>query len=376
MLAGGQPPARDPVGVCWHAFASYLVGDATGYVGVRVVPAGAFVKLQSGGGARVVRRAPWMPEVACTLDDVVEQASEDIAEALKAALEFPAKRAVVGLTGGKDSRLLLAVALANGLAHEFEYETVGPPKLADVQVASEIAELFGLRHEVKFLGLASRDPYEQQIRRFCSATAGMVSIWDLSPVGAISEELRVVGLCGEPLRTMRPLRSPIVSTEALLGLFPAKSFNRVGLVRPEVATQLHQELLGCVLDDPSGHADPLDEMDAFYIRNRLRYLRVGPRDEVNGLHRLSPLYSIRGIRGAFGLGGLHRQSEVLHFEIVRRGVAGASESPARGAGLETSAPREARASSERTEPGGVATGVGPRHVEACSARGPYARCGL
>jgi hypothetical protein len=81
---------------------------------------------------------------------------------------------------------------------------------------------------------------------------------------------------------------------------------------------LNQRAIDELLNDPSGRAQPLDLLDAYYFRNRLRFSRMGPQEELMGQRRLVPLYSIDAVRAAFALGGEARQREVLHFEIMRR----------------------------------------------------------
>jgi hypothetical protein len=322
VLAGStRPPTPDALAMCWLAYTTYRVGDTTGFEGVRVVPSGAVVEIQPHRGMRITRSAPWTPDPRSrelSTDDLVELVRADVAASLRAILEIPVDRHVIGLTGGKDSRLILAVALWAGLAHDFDYETIGPPDLADVRVASDLAALFGLRHTVRFLGLGSERPYADRIRDFVAATGGMLNIWDLSEPSEARDEVRVVGLCGEALRAFRQITRPVRSPDALLEIFRPQIFGRLQLLRPEVAQRLHRTLLDVLLDDPSGRAEPLDLVDAFFMRNRVRFSRSGPREELPGQLRVMPLYSIRALRAAFALGGSARQSELLHREITRR----------------------------------------------------------
>jgi hypothetical protein len=251
-------------------------------------------------------------------DDLAENVRADIAEGLRAALEFPVDRHIIQLTGGKDSRLILAVALWAGLAHEFEYETVGPPGMEDVNVASDLATLLRLRHEVRFVGLGSQRPFADRIHDFVRATGGMLNVWDLADPQVDPNEMRVVGICGEMLRTYRHLMRAVRSPDDLLALFRAQDFGRLGLVYPDVARRLHRTLLDVLFDDPSRRAEPLDLLDAFYFKNRVRFSRTGPREELPSQLRMMPLYSIRSLRVAFALGGKARQLELLHYEVIRR----------------------------------------------------------
>jgi hypothetical protein len=322
LVGEGQQPPRDAISACWLAFSTYRIGDATGYEGVRVVGPGATIEIRRAPpGVFTDRGVPWTPDEKLqgrSRDELVELAREDIAETLRATLDFPVDRHVVRLTGGKDSRLLLAVALWAGLAHHFHFETIGPPTLADVRVASELAQKHGLRHEVRFLGLASSRPYADRVRDFVTTTAGMLNLWDLSDLNTPPNELCVVGLCGEMLRTFRRVQTAVSSPDDLARLFGPQHLGRLGLLCPAVAQQFHEMTLGAILDDPSSRSEPLDLLDAFYIRNRLRFTRMGPQEEVAGQRRIVPLYSIDALRAAFALGGAARQAEVLHFEIMRR----------------------------------------------------------
>jgi hypothetical protein len=321
LNADGRAPVRDALGSCWLAYTTYRIGDSTGFEGVRVLPAGGIAEIRPRRGLRVTSSAPWMPDPhmrESTPDDIVELVRADITASLRAILELPAERHVVGLTGGKDSRLILAVALGAGLAHDFEYETIGPPDLADVRVASELAAQFGLRHTVRFLGLGSDRPYGERIRDFVAVTGGMLNIWDLSDPSAVEDEVRVVGLCGEALRVFRRISKGMRSRDDLVERFSPRDFGRLQLVRRQGAGQLHRMLLDALLDDPSGRSEPSDLFDAFYMRNRVRFSRTGPREELPGQLRVMPLYSICALRAAFALGTAARQSELLHREITFR----------------------------------------------------------
>jgi hypothetical protein len=85
-----------------------------------------------------------------------------------------------------------------------------------------------------------------------------------------------------------------------------------------------------------------DLLDAYYFRNRLRFSRMGPQEELAGQRRIVPLYSIHALRVAFALGGGARQSELLHFEIMRRCSEQLVAHPFAGAGWDPALPAKAR----------------------------------
>ena len=149
---------------------------------------------------------------------------------------------------------------AVGLAGEMDYETIGPPDLADVQIATELAEMFELRHVVRFLDMRVAEPFGDRFRRFVHLTAGMVNGWDLQG-SVLTDDLRLTGICGELLRSCQKLPE---SARAQGGLWNAlgPALGRLGLVRPEVAERLRMELRNHLEREPSPEADPLDRAQA------------------------------------------------------------------------------------------------------------------
>jgi hypothetical protein len=322
VLAGADgTPARDVRSTCWLAFTTYRIGTPTGFEGVRILPPGATATIDARGVLAVDVCAPWMPDDRFRdrgRDELIELARDEIADGLRAVLDLPVERHVLRLTGGKDSRLMLAVALWAGLAKDFHYETVGPPSLPDVLVATELATALGLDHDVKFLELAPTRPYPDRVRDFVQATAGMLNIWDLSEPNTPSNEVCVVGLFGEALRTFRHAKAPVTCVDDLVTYVRDRRLAGRQLLHSDMADDLTAAAIDELLGNSSDHSDPLDLLDAFEFRNRLRFTRMGPQEERVGHRRIVPLYSIDALRVAFTLGGRAREREVLHFEITRR----------------------------------------------------------
>lgn len=139
--AMSKPPDRDVVNACWFSYTGYHVGPATGYCGVRVVAPGSVLTLHRGRASWVHRPALTEPvdEGAEPVVALADRVLADVAYSLHSVLDQGGPEPVIRLTGGKDSRLVLAAALHVGIAHEFRYETIGWPGLADADIASELA---------------------------------------------------------------------------------------------------------------------------------------------------------------------------------------------------------------------------------------------
>lgn len=314
----GSTPVRDAEAACWLASTGYHVGYASGFRDVRVAAPGARLHLLGGrpswDGRSFLADQP--AGAGEGVDVLAERVIDDVAGSLRAVLQQERGEPVIRLTGGKDSRLILAVALRAGIAHEFRYETVGFPGLADADVASELAERLGLRHGLSFIGLRPTEPYADRVRRFVAATGGMTNAMVIdAPTGA--EHVSVTGICGEALRAFTELAEDVEPEEALeRALRPSRS-NRLGLVCPAVAERLNAQLRQLVTDEPMPSADPFVRYHAL-MAHRMRFARVGPREEIGGDPRVQPLYSHVTITAAMALPHGDRQSELLFAEVMRQ----------------------------------------------------------
>ena len=163
----GSPPVRDALGVCGLAYTRHRIGERTGYTGVRSLRTGTYVAMRARSEMKIVDRSPpWehSPELsdgAKTADALVDIAQEAVQEELEANVGFPAPVLLTDLTGGKDSRLVLAVALISRVASKLVFRTDGPSSVLDVVVAQELAELVGVR----WLGRAEHAGFPSQRAR-------------------------------------------------------------------------------------------------------------------------------------------------------------------------------------------------------------------
>jgi asparagine synthetase B (glutamine-hydrolysing) len=341
ILTGRTDPPRDPLGASWLAFTgSFVVGSKTGFDGVEVVPAESFVEIDAEHGARIRRtgRRPWRfagrPDR--TAPELISELRDDIATSIRAARAMPVCRHIAELTGGKDSRLVLAVLLEEGLAGEFDFRTFGTPDLPDVTVAKQIAATFGLQHQVgpddeerarrqaqvaamDALREGSTSDHEILQRVHVGSWSGMRSVGNSKAGGAPHGDRVVVsGLCGEALRTNYPGTAKLTSVDQLDRLITVYwPFGVAGILRPDAREYYERELRRVMFEHYTEGDAPQDLVDAFYIRNRLRRW-FGTSQEMDEQNLVCPLYSPFGIRTAFAIGPEERHAGRIHFEIVER----------------------------------------------------------
>jgi hypothetical protein len=337
VLALGTQPPRDDVRVAWAAFNSYAIGHRSGFAAVRLLPAAKIIEFRSGLEPMVrPARSGWIPtpsDRAQGLEHHIGVVREELAEGLHAAASLPVEERIVGLTGGKDSRVVLAVILAEGLQDAFVFETTGAEDLPDVVIASELARRFDLRHRVAFPWPEHTQPYGERIRDFVRATAGMANIWDLREIGPHDDPLRIVGLVGEMFRDFVHDWPRAASENELADMFLERShFGVLNLVVPDVAAVCRADAVAELLRDPGGDLAPTDRMQAFFLRNRVASARFGVLEEIGRQRRMSPYYTIDAIRAALAVGADERAKERLHFEIIRRAADDLARLPFVGAG--------------------------------------------
>jgi hypothetical protein len=130
----------------------------TGFKGVRFLAPSTRLRLESGGVTkqRCDVLPHWVRPPALPKDDALELARVSVLNHLKATLPLCA-RPSIGLSGGWDSRAIVAVLRSTGA--DFTARVRGLPTRLDVLLSQELARVAGLRLRVKHTtGLPAEDP--------------------------------------------------------------------------------------------------------------------------------------------------------------------------------------------------------------------------
>lgn len=350
--APGALVARDVEAMGLLAYTGSLQGLRTGFEAVRVLPQGSILHLHPHRDPRVETWAPmpwWDDDAPGDLDGAVELCLDRLRARVRLLASPVAARATCELTGGKDSRLVLALLLAEGLAHDVEFRTWGTPEAPDVAVATMLAERYGLDHRVGGKPVVSRTgyrpqrppardqggwrkravDYEGQLRHHVWAGSGALSIWDLHTfTWPPASGLTLSGVAGEMLRTNYSATDRIETTD-LLARFLTRGgfgFDAAGLLTNDAADHVRHlvmEQIQSVL--PTG-GDARDAVDGFYLRGLLRRW-AGAHAELGTRHRVFSLYDLHAIRAAFAIGSEARRSEVLHLRLIEACAPGLARMP-------------------------------------------------
>jgi hypothetical protein len=326
-----RKPQRDPLTVAWLPLLGYVVGDGTGFVGTRVLPAGAYVDIGPAFGARLgfTNATPWAsPDLPVNESALVDLVHDDLTRSVRSVALLPARERFADLTGGRDSRLLLALMLQEGVADRFLFRTNGAEHTPDSVVGRAIAERFGLSHEAVTPAPMDETAFRRRLETHVFHTSGMLNPWDFKGGLDVARRPKVSGFFGEMLSTNYKGFPELGSRDALRTVFHKREkIDSSSILRPDVKVELldrlDEELIGRM--DACGSA-PQDLLDSFYVRQRIRRW-FGTFEELGESGRIFPLYSVVGLQAACALGAPRRRLEVLAFAIMRKACSDLTKMP-------------------------------------------------
>lgn len=326
-------PERDALSVCSLAATGYRLIPFVGYEGVEVLRPGSYVRLAAGDTPTVVPRpAIWWPtdeQRAMSDDELVELAAASVAENVAASTTYPAELVVADLTGGKDSRLILAGAMLAGVVDDLYFFTRGPENLPDVAIARELSEMFDFTHlngpALAMVAHAKGITFDAQLelpgtwteraRWYTTTIAGMDNLWQGIPLDDEVSMLQLGGLFGEALRSALPWTLP---TEAHLVDWFDRRINRLFLLRDESRECIRDALLDDVLDDPTGGEATYEDLHDWHLLELQIRRNFGPREETKAYQRQLPTYALDAVRSGFAMGSRARMTHAVHRGITER----------------------------------------------------------
>jgi hypothetical protein len=308
LLGGGWPLDGHPV---WAA--------------VRRLQRGSVLRLAPDGGSSCRLQLP-AQEIAPMLGAGLarRQAARRLVAGTRALADWPGRPVVVPVTGGRDSRLVLAAALAAGI--EFAAGTGGAQGDPDVEMARRLCEAAGIDH-----ALLPADPHGDVLARPAEAArllaltaAGTASLADAIgfPMGPREGPLPIwlSGQGGEVARGYYGMGQGDAEDLAAL-LYRRFVGRRPGRVEPlsETGRRLVEgQLAAWVREQLAAGIDPVDVPDVFYLLKRMGTW-AGPTHGAVEFVRdtASPLWSWRMLPFELGLTAGERAREHFHLRLLR-----------------------------------------------------------
>ncbi|WP_028651284.1 hypothetical protein [Nocardioides halotolerans] len=309
----------------WMAMHAFFDATSTSVRGVELLPASSAVRVAPGTVPVLdVGTTPW--EVGAFSSIGVEEALDDAAHALVEQAGTIASTTVatpvVSLSGGKDSRLVLAALRAAGCAGDIKFRTVGMPGASDRETAVLLADAYGLDLEIQEPGVDTGPTLlelDQRVRRHAFQTAGMFGAWNLQGFYGNSTEINATGLYGELMRTIYRFDQPLDTPDrAIDHLQNGMGWDRQRMLRPHVREALDEKLASWARFRMSQGWTPRSLLDLFYAEMRVRRW-LGTAEETNTLNATANLLQLKEcIIAGFAAEPDARSRDELHYRLIER----------------------------------------------------------
>ncbi len=318
----------------WLAAIGYRIGDRTAFSGVRALQQGFIFESRDGSNRQVARddqvldvrgKSRGYADAREEIDSLIDTGVEEAISAVRVAYQG-VDSITLPVSGGKDSRVVLALMLAAGFGDRLRLQTRGRPDHPDVVVARQIADRYGAEFvasppvALRVVPVWSAVPFLERVERFSRLSEGMLGAWDLVEPRPGGRRVTMTGHLGEVLKgyAKRPFDPNDLDVIDLVKL--QAPFDPMGLLAPEVVAGLRSELTQQLEDlaDATG-LEQADLPDAFYYRNRVpNWLGGLVQSWACAVEHVMPL-GVRSLAlAAFRLTATERKSELQHLQILRR----------------------------------------------------------
>ena len=220
------------------------------------------------------------------------------------------------LTGGKDSRLVMAALEGSPFADRVDYYYLRAPREhADAIAAAAVADAAGLNF--KRLDRPPPDNLSDALKIHIGATEGLLNAWDLKYETHDEPFLGIHGLLGGIYRR-RKIVDADDPTEVARRFLPSK-LNWTGILNDSALEAQRADIAGWFGQLFDLGLSPSAAADAWHLTWRLpRWMgQAKLHDGLAGIH-FNPLYSLQLIHAFHNLARADQRDQRLHFELMAR----------------------------------------------------------
>lgn len=329
----GVPQDLDPGAVQWLCYQGFVQRGATLFRAVRMLPSGAVATASPGEGVRVSEfsYSDWMGDAAPLGDrpdpGALRRAFAAHCDEMTGYLHrmhafYGSPDIQLPLSGGKDSRLILALLMKAGLKDSIrQIYTNGPLYAPDVLSAQAVAE------KVRLSGIhciRRPDPVPSAVSLGMDAvvtsvniTGGQLSTHDLCGVAPEKGELVIGG--HQSIRDAWFLPCPSDSLDGFCSaLFSRHFHDPLCLLGPEVRKPFQEAFAGIFRPWHQSEGAPLDVLaELFALRERhVRWVAVISTGAYTGSPVSNPLMHERLYRRTLSLPVNYRHQELYHYMMT------------------------------------------------------------
>ena len=246
------------------------------------------------------------------------RAADTLVENVRALADWPGRPSLVPVTGGRDSRLVLAAALAAGI--DFSVATGGDEGAPDVVIGRELAARVGMAHSLlPAHPHGGRDDRWRDLARVLAVTTGgTATLADAAgfPLGPLAGPLPLwhTGQGGE---IARGFYGEGVDEDGLYRAFVAQRPGRRPLLSAEGEAEVRRQIGSWAAQQREAGARDEDLGDLFYLTRRMATWAAPTHAAVEYIRdSTSPLWSARLLPDMLGLPAAARAREEFHLRVL------------------------------------------------------------
>lgn len=319
----------DALGLSSMLALGWVAGDHTLIEGIEVLPGGHLHRL----GERHTARPILTPATVVPRSVPAAGSARDLAEALTrttAAVAEGIDPVTCGLTGGRDSRVILGLARAAGLS--VDYFTSTATDEVDARTAAALTGRLGLSHRMVVPQVPETGPgWLEQTSRFITQTDGLASIWGIADWVEHQEPadrlgVKLWGAGGEIARSaMTDITTPFMANTPGLRrrwrpqrwVLEKKTASWGDLVTP-AGLEATRRYLDRYLDERREEGWRASEvLESYYAFERVKHWGAAGVKRANGaVDVFTPFASRAFILYAYGLSPGQRYMEAAHHRLL------------------------------------------------------------
>ncbi len=309
----------------WISSIGFSVGENTPYTQVRRATVGSSIRAVGGALSFTQSTDLWGHHANLPLVERITRYKQSAVKALELAVKD--QRLRVGLTGGKDSRLLLALLMEADLHHKVDFFVFDFASdkggAADAIVARNISERFGLNIDIQPRTTAtteapSFDALLTNLRTHTFVSDGLAGGWDrVSSAKQPSKQISINGLYGEVLKHFFKGSAPVEEGYSLETTI--LSYDPFSAFKEETKQNLSDHLKGQMEFFSPAKANSRDISDVFYCTQRLpNWAAYHFSCQRFWRREVAPLYNREILSLPFCVPYTDRKDTWLHFEIINQ----------------------------------------------------------
>ncbi|WP_146112872.1 hypothetical protein [Arthrobacter sp. MYb214] len=261
-------------------------------------------------------------------EELLDLATIEIQQNVRAAANSGSAERIAHLTGGFDSRLVLAAAKSQGVVDQFRFFCKGDPVQEDTKIAQSAAAKVGA-----IMTLRNGTPSDYQVSDYGGALlSSMLVSSGILPTGPSaghqeSDVTLLSGGYGETFRSFYGTRIGRLDSGKLTGEYFGSTIWGPYLFSPDGSGLFSSKFISSYASKIDAELDKGRKLgvaeddlpDFLYLQIRNRYfVGVITSNWNRYINRFDPLYSPSGIKLAFKLGLKKRMDNLIGFELMKR----------------------------------------------------------